>query len=370
MAAITKGKTFTATELVTADSLHKLVDDASIANIVDADVSASAAIASSKLDLTVYDATIKAYIDGVSVLPDGTVNPTNLISNGNFESWSAGASAAPDGWTLSGAGASVAREASTIKIGTYSAKVTRSGAQTYLGKAIHTDKGIAYWKGRTVTLGMWVYATVADRAKIEITDGVGGGASTFHTGDSTWQWLTATRTIDASADQLTLYCSVLTADTSAYFDGAMCVEGSSAFAFSPKPAEYLEGTWTMGVSFGGGTTGITYNAGYTTGRYTKIGRLVHLEGYLSLSNKGSSTGNAIITGLPFAAATGNSYYSVPSLALINISFANQYYGTINSAGTAILLQEVTEAGSVTTLTDANFANNSEIMISATYISAA
>lgn len=52
MADLAKGYTFGATEQVTAAKLHALVDEASITNIVNADVSASAAISSTKLDLT------------------------------------------------------------------------------------------------------------------------------------------------------------------------------------------------------------------------------------------------------------------------------------------------------------------------------
>jgi hypothetical protein len=61
--------------------------------------------------------------------------------------------------------------------------------------------------------------------------------------------------------------------------------------------DYEEGTWTMGISFGGASVGVTY--GGSTGTYTKIGRQVTVNGYLLLSNKGSSTGTAKITGLPF-----------------------------------------------------------------------
>jgi hypothetical protein len=49
MATLTKGQTFAGAETVTATKLNNLVDNATIANIVDADVSASAAIALSKL---------------------------------------------------------------------------------------------------------------------------------------------------------------------------------------------------------------------------------------------------------------------------------------------------------------------------------
>ena len=67
--------------------------------------------------------------------------------------------------------------------------------------------------------------------------------------------------------------------------------------------DYEEGTWTPGISFGGGTTGITY--GTQTGSYTKVGRLVTCFGNLTLTAKGSSTGQARITGLPFTAVGGN-----------------------------------------------------------------
>lgn len=49
MATITKGKTFTNGELVTPASIHQLVDAATISGIVNADISASAAIADTKL---------------------------------------------------------------------------------------------------------------------------------------------------------------------------------------------------------------------------------------------------------------------------------------------------------------------------------
>ena len=128
--------------------------------------------------------------------------------------------------------------------------------------------------------------------------------------------------------------------------------------------DYEEGTWTMGISFGGGTTGITYNG--NTGKYTKIGRQVTATGYLALSSKGSSVGGAIITGLPFTIPSGGSSYSPASLWFIRISFANQFeaYGQVNN--TTIVLGETTETGTFSVLDDTNFANDSELMVSITY----
>ena len=60
---------------------------------------------------------------------------------------------------------------------------------------------------------------------------------------------------------------------------------------------YEEGTWTPTITFGGGSTGITYAV--NSGTYTRIGRLVTGRFIIVLSNKGSSTGDVDIVGLPF-----------------------------------------------------------------------
>jgi len=175
---------------------------------------------------------IKAYAD-TKIPGDGTVNPTNL---GNFDLWSAGTTSAPDGWSLSGGGATIAREGTIKKIGSYSAAITRNTSNPSLWQDCHTEKGIDYWKGRTVTLSCWSYATVANRLRIYIYDGITTTLSSYHTGDSTWQLLTVTKTISDSATRLTAYLLYITdGDTTCYSDGAMLVEGAMPYAFSPKP---------------------------------------------------------------------------------------------------------------------------------------
>ena len=63
--------------------------------------------------------------------------------------------------------------------------------------------------------------------------------------------------------------------------------------------DYEEGTFTPSVFFGGGNTGITYHSTRRVGKYTKIGNCVEYYIHIELTNKGSSTGGAEITGLPF-----------------------------------------------------------------------
>ena len=128
--------------------------------------------------------------------------------------------------------------------------------------------------------------------------------------------------------------------------------------------DYEEGTWTMGISFGGSSVGVTTSA--NTGTYTKIGRQVTVSGVLALTSKGSSTGSAKITGLPFTIGSGLPNFAAASLRIEAITFANQFQALGSIASTNIELEEVTEAGINTTLSDADFANNSTIMISFTY----
>jgi hypothetical protein len=128
--------------------------------------------------------------------------------------------------------------------------------------------------------------------------------------------------------------------------------------------DYEEGTWTMGVSFGNAAVGVTYTS--TTGTYTKIGRQVTVSGYLVLSNKGSSTGSARITGLPFTISNATGNYSAASLWFNGVSFVNQYSGISQVNTTNIELFETTLLGALTTITDADFANNSEVIVGFTY----
>jgi hypothetical protein len=75
--------------------------------------------------------------------------------------------------------------------------------------------------------------------------------------------------------------------------------------------DYEEGTWTPVVTFGGNSVGQSYST--QVGNYTKIGRQVFVQCFVNLSNKGSSTGDAYITGLPFTSSSSGSSNSGGSL---------------------------------------------------------
>ena len=131
--------------------------------------------------------------------------------------------------------------------------------------------------------------------------------------------------------------------------------------------DYEEGTFIPEITFGGNSTGITYSQ--QTLRYTKVGRVVSVQGLIALSNKGSSVGQAVITGLPFIIANSTSAYSAVSIWLSSVTpaaggSANQAYGVTNTQ--VINLSTYKTDGSYSNLTDANFANNSELILNLTY----
>lgn len=132
--------------------------------------------------------------------------------------------------------------------------------------------------------------------------------------------------------------------------------------------DYEEGSWTPAMTFGGGSTGITY--ALQSGTYQKIGSAVFFRCYVVLSAKGSSTGDALITGLPFTSINGN------PLSPVTVGFYNGLAGltfcplaSVNTNTAAITLYQG-GAASVGNLTDANFTNSSYLSLSGFYPSAA
>ena len=78
MATITKGKTFISGETVEPDDMHQLVDNATVTNIVDADIASGAAIALSKLATGALPAAITTTTGN---MVDGSVTTAKVADN-------------------------------------------------------------------------------------------------------------------------------------------------------------------------------------------------------------------------------------------------------------------------------------------------
>jgi len=150
-----------------------------------------------------------------------------------------------------------------------------------------------------------------------------------------------------------------------YLSGGV-VFGTTGGSVSSKTLDdYEEGTFTPTVEFGGASTGITYVN--RTARYVKIGTLVYVNIAVNLSDKGSSTGDAKITGLPFTqSSVGTNFPNLNLRSVAGITFTNCLYATANDGTTEIQLMDDNGSGTQTNLTNSDFTTTAEFNITGVY----
>jgi hypothetical protein len=141
-----------------------------------------------------------------------------------------------------------------------------------------------------------------------------------------------------------------------YLSGGVYLGGTGA---ANKLDDYEEGFWSPVLQFGGATVGVIYSIRIAS--YTKVGNTVVARCIIFLNNKGSSTGSATITGLPFTsseASTASRYGDRVS--------AHQV--TVATSGTTIALVD-RPSGPLNTaadLDDTDFANTTYLNYVVTY----
>jgi hypothetical protein len=138
-----------------------------------------------------------------------------------------------------------------------------------------------------------------------------------------------------------------------YADGLSFDDGSNVMA------TYETGTFTPTFVFSGGSTGITFSQ--QVGSYIKIGNLVQFDLSITLTSKGTSTGNASVGGLSFTPS------GVHNGTMRHKSFTFTGDGIIplirDAGGFDILFQAIGSGATLTNLTDTAIANNSAFTIS-------
>lgn len=106
--------------------------------------------------------------------------------------------------------------------------------------------------------------------------------------------------------------------------------------------DYEEGTWTPTASFNGASSGMTYSS--QSGHYVKIGNQVTIGFRLGISNKGSSSGNLRIEGLPFSPDTaakrasgvlGESIGTVASPSYVRTEVGLAYMGVFKASTSGV-----------------------------------
>jgi hypothetical protein len=179
-----------------------------------------------------------------------TLLPNIVIANPSFE-----IDDPPVGWTLFGTGATFTRsDVQAYTADTFSGLLTRVGVDTY----VYQDTDPELYVGQNVTMGGWVYATVANRARLALDDDVGAPSySNYHTAAPGWEWLTVHYTVNAAATSLQLYCQVNNGNTLAYFDDIVLVRGINTIQTGLT-------TGNVTIDLAGWTYGAIYNDGVGT----------------------------------------------------------------------------------------------------------
>ena len=131
-----------------------------------------------------------------------------------------------------------------------------------------------------------------------------GGITTQSNGDITLltNGLNTRATLNATGLSLTnkLLAGGVTDNGLASIQSNNGISLKASGAGSTALTHFETGTWTGGISFGGGSTGIAYS--YRACAYARIGNIVTATFEIVLSSKGSSTGGAVISGLPIVPA--------------------------------------------------------------------
>lgn len=105
--------------------------------------------------------------------------------------------------------------------------------------------------------------------------------------------------------------------------------------------DYEEGAWTPALTGSGGASGQVY--AQQTGSYTKIGRFVQCNFFITLSTLGTITGGVRLTGLPFVANAENGVPQVMVFAGLSTNWIN-IYSVVNPSTSQALVRGIQAAG--------------------------
>ena len=142
------------------------------------------------------------------------VGARNLVYNGDLDDWTAGVGAAPDGFVLTGVGATIAQW-STLGAGRYAALVTRVGNDATLYQDVISAADFPYASRLDVSPPTKISAFllgisgIQNQLRLAISDGITTSYSSFHTGDGTQQAMTVVYTPSGSMQHVRIWAEVI-----------------------------------------------------------------------------------------------------------------------------------------------------------------
>ena len=126
--------------------------------------------------------------------------------------------------------------------------------------------------------------------------------------------------------------------------------------------DYQAGGFTAKLYFGA-----TQQTTTATASYTKIGRVVYVNGTVAMTAAVSGTGGATIQGLPFTTSPFGAFGGVISLSIANVTNTGAASATTIPNTDTVQLWSTATTGARNALTHADFASNSEVNFSGFYL---
>jgi hypothetical protein len=123
-------------------------------------------------------------------------------------------------------------------------------------------------------------------------------------------------------------------------------------------------TSAFGIYFGGSNAGITYNARSCS--YFQIGKEVTVAAEINLFSKGTATGNATLSGLPVTSTSANEEGAAVVSQYSNFVSTPSLGGYVGQGSGSLAFQVGNGSSGSTQATNANFTNNSLVILRATY----
>ncbi len=191
---------------------------------------------------------------------DQSLMGQNLVRDPYFLIWPAGDAVAPAHYKIVGA-PTIARETAAGKFKTHDMAPSLTGSATgqLIQTILNTTDFEDAWQGVPISFGCWVRSDTASVATVGIADGVGSDVSVFHTGGDSFEWLTGTRILDASATKIELQLDSLASGAKTYFDFPTVVLGAIP-PQHPIPPKIDKGVLYFPQGVGVAETGIRKNS--------------------------------------------------------------------------------------------------------------
>lgn len=265
-------------------------------------------------------------------------------------------------WDLKNADRSIAIAGNISLAGNF----TTAGAFTQAG-AFSTTITVTATTNATLPAGT---VTLVDLASSQALTNKTYNGNTFTAGTGTLT-IAASKTLTASntltltgTDGSTVACGA--GGTIAYTGAAAAVSfgvvTATSISFGQTAMNYYgEGTWTPVIGGATSESGQTYAE--QTGTYTRTGRKVTCVFYVSLSAKGTITGNIRIKTLPFTAMSGNARGALLSafwVSMTNALISLRGYAQAGQTNVLIYASTAGETSSINEIATADVTNSSTI----------